>query len=121
VVLSALARVPIVVILGFPLTSILAFEAVLGTAAAFHHSNLKLPRGLERALSRLIITPSIHWVHHRRVQRDTDSNYGTIFSFWDRLFGSRRATVRAPDMEIGVEGHSERSFGRLLLVPFRWR
>ncbi|MEQ8800603.1 MAG: sterol desaturase family protein, partial [Haliea sp.] len=118
VVLSALARVPVVVILGFPVTSVLAFEAALGAASAFHHSNLKLPRALERALSRVIITPSIHWVHHHRVRRDTDSNYGTIFSFWDRLFGSRSRTARTSDMEIGVEGRPERDFARLLWVPF---
>ena len=66
--------------------SIVAFETLLLVATIFHHSNLRLPRRLEAALARLVITPSIHWVHHHRRQIDTDSNYGTVFSFWDRLF-----------------------------------
>ena len=67
----------------------------------------------------MIITPSLHWVHHHAVQADTDSNYGTVFSFWDPLFGSRSATARRPDMAIGVEGRAERPLGRLLIRPFR--
>ncbi len=118
VLLSALARAGVIVLVGFPLSSILVFEALVLLAAIFHHSNLALPRGLERALSKLFITPSIHWVHHHAVRRDTDSNYGTIFSFWDPLFGTRSATQRTMDMEIGVEGRAERPVLRLLARPF---
>ena len=44
-------------------------------------------------------------IHRRRI--DTDSNYGTVFSFWDRLFASRSRARRSPEMEIGVEGAEE--------------
>ncbi len=118
VVLSALARALIILLLGFPLSSILVFEALVLLAAIFHHSNLALPPGLERALSKVIITPSIHWVHHHAVRRDTDSNYGTVFSFWDPLFGTRSPTKRTPDMEIGVEDRRERPVWALLARPF---
>jgi sterol desaturase/sphingolipid hydroxylase (fatty acid hydroxylase superfamily) len=57
-------------------------------------------------------------VHHHARQRDTDSNYGTVFSFWDRLFASRSPTRRDPGMEIGVQGHEERSLAQLVLRPF---
>jgi sterol desaturase/sphingolipid hydroxylase (fatty acid hydroxylase superfamily) len=66
----------------------------------------------------VVITPSIHWVHHHAIRADTDSNYGTIFSFWDRLFRSRSATERFTDMKIGVERMRDRSFLRLLVAPF---
>ena len=59
-------------------------------SAIFHHSDARLPPRLERALARVIITPSIHWVHHHAMRADTDSNYGTIFSFWDPLFRSQQ-------------------------------
>jgi len=118
VLLSALARAGAIYLLGFPFGSILAFETLLLMATLFHHSNLRLPAGLERALSLLIITPSIHWVHHHARQSDTDSNYGTIFSFWDRLFASRSPTRRTPDMEIGVEGRPEQLLARLFVRPF---
>ncbi len=118
VLLSALARAGVIVLVGFPLSSILVFEALVLLAAIFHHSNLALPAGLERWLSKVIITPSIHWVHHHAVRRDTDSNYGTIFSFWDPLFGTRSPTARTKDMPIGVEGQAERPALRLLARPF---
>ncbi len=118
VLLSALARAGVIYLLGFPIGSIVAFETLVLMATLFHHSNLRLPAGLEGALSRLIITPSIHWVHHHARQSDTDSNYGTIFSFWDPLFSSRSPTRRTPHMEIGVEGRPEQPLARLALRPF---
>jgi sterol desaturase/sphingolipid hydroxylase (fatty acid hydroxylase superfamily) len=104
VLISAAARAGAILLLGFPFLSIVAFETLLLIATIFHHSNLRLPPRLEAALASLVITPSIHWVHHHRRRIDTDSNYGTVFSFWDRLFASRSRARRSPEMEIGVEG-----------------
>ena len=121
VLLSAGFRALIVILLDVPVTSVLAFEAAVLMAAAFHHSNLRLPTGLERALSHLVITPSIHWIHHHAVRRDTDSNYGTILSLWDGLFGSRSGTQRTHDLPIGVEQAHDVGLVRLLLKPFAVR
>ena len=119
VLLSALARAAMVIVLDIPFSSVVVFEVLLAIGTIFHHSNLRLPPRLERALSLVVITPSIHWVHHHAIQADTDSNYGTLFSFWDRLFGSRSATRRTPEMTIGVEGRQERRLVELLIRPFR--
>lgn len=119
VLLSALARAAVVLALGFPFSSVLVFEALVLIAAIFHHSNLRLPAGLESTLAKLIITPSLHWVHHHARRRDTDSNYGTLFSFWDRLFASRSPKPRDLAMPIGVEGRAEESLTALLLHPLR--
>jgi sterol desaturase/sphingolipid hydroxylase (fatty acid hydroxylase superfamily) len=119
VLLSALARAAAIVALGIPLVSVLAFEALLLVATIFHHSNLRLPPRLERALAAIVVTPSIHWVHHHAVRRDTDTNYATILSLWDPLFRSRSAMRRAPDMKIGVEGQGEESLVALFTRPFR--
>ena len=69
-------------------------------------------------MSIAVITPGIHWVHHHAARVDTDSNYGTLFSFWDRLFRTRSPTRRTPTMMIGVEGESERALPTLLARPF---
>jgi len=119
VVLSALIRTVPIILLGIPLGSVVAFEALVFVAALFHHSNVRLPMRFERALSWLIVTPSIHWVHHHAVRRDTDSNYATVLSVWDRVFHSRSATPRTSGMEIGTEGAAEETLPRLLLRPFR--
>ncbi len=120
VVLSAIMRGLYVGLMDIPLTSVLVFEAVVLLCSIFHHSNARLPSGVERALSMVIITPGIHWVHHHAVRKDTDSNYGTLFSFWDRLFGSRSKTTRWAEMPIGLEGEAtDKSLVGLLLAPLQ--
>jgi sterol desaturase/sphingolipid hydroxylase (fatty acid hydroxylase superfamily) len=119
VLLSAAARAATIVLLGLPVVSVIVFEALVLGAAIFHHSNVALPPALETALSRIVVTPSIHWVHHHRDRRDTDSNYATVLSLWDRLFASRSPTPRRAGMPIGVEGREEMALPQLLVVPFR--
>lgn len=103
VLLSAGVRAVAIVVFDIPLLSVLTFEAVVLAASMFQHSNLRLPQRLERALASVIITPSLHWLHHHAIRRDTDSTYGTFFSFWDRLFGSVATGTRTPDMTIGLD------------------
>ena len=117
VVLSAALRLIPISLLAIPLTSVVVYETVLLASALFHHSNIRLPAGLERALSRIIVTPSIHWVHHHAIRADTDSNYASFLSIWDRVFGSRSETRRTSDMKIGAEGVEDLSFIGLLLSP----
>ena len=73
---------------------------------------------LGRGLAWLVITPSLHWVHHHAIRADTDSTYGTIFSFWDRLFQSTSRSVRHEGQKIGVEGRREAELLALLWRPF---
>lgn len=118
VVLSSLVRALVIFLLGVPLASVIAFETVLAVVSMFQHSNVRLPRWLERPLSYVIVTPSIHWVHHHALRQDTDSNYATVLSVWDRVFNSRSATDRTPAMPIGVEGLGDRGLLELLKRPF---
>ncbi|MEZ5530155.1 MAG: sterol desaturase family protein [Porticoccaceae bacterium] len=119
VILSAMVRALFVFCFAVPITSVILFESLILILTGFHHSNIRLPRRLEQGLSLVIVTPSIHWVHHHAVQRDTDSNYCAIFSIWDRLFGSRSASHRAPDMVIGLDHQRDKSLPGLLAAPFR--
>ncbi len=121
VILSSLVRATVIYLLDVPLTSVIVFETAILFGAIFHHSNLKLPPVLERALSKIIVTPSIHWVHHHAIRRDTDSNYATVLSLWDRLFATRSPTERWAEMPIGVERRRDEGLFGLLLRPFRRR
>jgi sterol desaturase/sphingolipid hydroxylase (fatty acid hydroxylase superfamily) len=110
-----------------PLTFIvffIAFEA----ATCFHHSNWRLPIRLERVLNLVIVTPRMHGIHHSIVQRETNSNWGTIFCWWDKLHGTLRRDVPQDDITIGVAAYRdecELTLGKLLALPFRkqreWR
>lgn len=119
ILISAAMRLIPALAFGINAATLLLFEAILMANAVFHHSNIRLPARFERALSLLIVTPSIHWMHHHKKQVDTDSNYTAVLSVWDRAFGSANLKPRRIGMEIGVEGERERSFGKLLVYPFR--
>ncbi len=118
VTLSALLRSLPIVLLAMPLTHVVLFEMILLSSALFHHSNLRLPQKVERALSAFIVTPSIHFVHHHAVSADTNSNYAAVLSVWDRVFRTRSATTRTPAMKLGVAGAADRSLAKLILAPF---
>ena len=118
VIFSAMARIPIVWIMGMPLVSVIIFETLVLMMSGFQHSNLRLPVRFEQRMSKVFITPSIHWVHHHVLRSDTNSNYVTLFSFWDRLFGSRSNSRRELDMAIGLDDSRETSLIGLLASPF---
>ncbi|ADM10678.1 possible sterol desaturase [Parvularcula bermudensis HTCC2503] len=117
VILSALARGAVIFLLDIQLISVLIFDALVLIFAAFHHANVALPGGLERGLRVCVVTPSHHWVHHHRRRADTDSNYGTVLTLWDRIFASFSTTERTPSMPIGTEGRREKSFVGLIARP----
>ena len=121
VILSSLVRAAVIFILAMPLYSVVVFEVIVTLSALFHHSNLRMPHILEKAIARVVVTPSLHWVHHHAKREDTDSNYATVLSIWDRLFSSRSKTNRHVDMQIGVEGLRDQALLTLILRPFSRR
>lgn len=118
VFLSSLVRAAVIFAMAIPLSSVVVFETIVAVATIFHHSNLRLPASLERPLSYLVVTPSIHWVHHHALRSDTDSNYSTFLALWDIVFGSRSKTVRNTEMPIGVEGKRDEGLAALIMRPF---
>jgi sterol desaturase/sphingolipid hydroxylase (fatty acid hydroxylase superfamily) len=83
------------------------------------HSNCRLPEKLDKYLSYLIITPNMHHVHHHYQEPYTDSNYGDLFSIWDRAFGT--FTYLPPDEVVfGLDKTQDRTlkFKDLIKLPF---
>lgn len=119
VILSALVRAVVILSLGMPLLSVIVFETLVLVNSAFHHSNIRLPITLEKRLSLVIVTPSIHWLHHHVERRDTDSNYATLFSFWDRMFASRSKNKRTLGMAIGLDNTDDLGLIQLITSPMR--
>jgi sterol desaturase/sphingolipid hydroxylase (fatty acid hydroxylase superfamily) len=122
IVLSVPFRVAIVALFGISPATLVIYELVFESAVFFHHSNSRLPLRLERILNRVIVTPRMHGAHHSIVRRETDSNWGTIFSIWDRLHRTLRIDVPQEKLTIGVPGwrdDHELTLGKLWLMPFR--
>ena len=88
ILFSSLLRVPLLALSGIQLWQVVLYEAVLFAVVQFQHANVALPRPLDEALRVFIVTPAMHKIHHSRVPRETDSNYASLFSFWDRIFGT---------------------------------
>lgn len=69
----------------------------------FHHSNLRLPDGVDEALSTVITTPKMHGIHHSEREDEMDSNWSAGFSLWDRLHGTFRVDVPQHEIRVGVD------------------
>lgn len=122
IVLSMAIKLALVAGLGAPPVAVLVFEVVLNATSLFNHGNVGLGRadGVVRAL---FVTPDMHRVHHSAIRKETDSNFGFNFSFWDRLCGTYRAQPAAGHtaMTIGLERFRdgrELWLDRMLVQPF---
>lgn len=120
--LSVLARLPVAWALGMGIEHLVLYESILFPVVVFHHSNVGLPVRLERVLRMLIVTPPIHRVHHSPLRIETDSNFGSVLTVWDRLARSLRAPSHAVP-RFGLDQLADRSWHSpvgLLSTPFRW-
>jgi sterol desaturase/sphingolipid hydroxylase (fatty acid hydroxylase superfamily) len=121
----AAINVVLVAALSLPLAGIVVHALIGFALATFHHANIRLFPWLERGLAPLVITPEFHYPHHHALRRDTDSNYGFIFPWWDHLFGTYNARRRTQDWRMGIEYSADLSCLGLLAEPFRriplWR
>lgn len=106
ILLSSLANLVVFVLLGMTVEVFIAYKAAMIAVILFHHSNVDIPRRLDPMFWLVLVPPSMHRVHHSERRDETDSNYGTLFSVWDRLFGSfrRRADQHAIRFGIGRFG-----------------
>jgi sterol desaturase/sphingolipid hydroxylase (fatty acid hydroxylase superfamily) len=120
--LSVGTRALQITIIGVGPMLVLAWEAVELAATAFHHSNLRLPIRLERALNRVLVTPRMHGIHHSIVERETNSNWSVVFSWWDQAHRTVRLNVPQEAITIGVPAYRDEAELRvvsLLLMPLR--
>lgn len=77
-----------ILVSGAPMYAVLLFQTALVFITGFTHANISLPAWLDRSLSWILVSPNMHKVHHHWKQPYTDSNYGAVFSIWDRILGT---------------------------------
>jgi len=111
-----------VVITGAPLWLVFFYQSLSVLLSQFNHANISLPRWLDRAISWVIVSPDMHKVHHHYTQPLTDTNYGNIFSLWDRLFGTFAYVPDMNTLHYGIDTHPSEEehnrIGKLLKMPF---
>lgn len=119
---SAIFRVAQIVLIAPVAWMYLIYELAFQLNTMFHHSNVKLPLRLEQIMNRVLVTPRMHGIHHSNFRLETDSNYSTVFSWWDRLHRSLRLNIAQRDIRVGVPGYSLPKDNQplcLLSLPFR--
>jgi sterol desaturase/sphingolipid hydroxylase (fatty acid hydroxylase superfamily) len=111
-----------VVLVGAPMWMVFLYQSASVVLSQFNHANVTLPVTIDKMLSYFIVSPDMHKVHHHYVLPHTDSNYGNIFSIWDRLFGTF-STIKREDIVYGIDTHMEvdknNSVINLLKIPFQ--
>jgi sterol desaturase/sphingolipid hydroxylase (fatty acid hydroxylase superfamily) len=107
---------------GAPWWIIMMYQSMSAALSQFNHANIEFPKNLDKALSWILVTPGMHRIHHHYTLPYTDSNYGNIFSVWDRLFGTYRyidneKLIYGIDTHMKPEEHSD--IINLLKIPFQ--
>jgi len=111
-----------VFIVGTPIAIVFLYQSLSIVSTQFTHANIKLPKKVDGILSYVLVSPDMHKVHHHHVLPYTDSNYGNIFSIWDRIFGTfmkldREKLVYGVDVFPNEVKNSH--IGELLKQPFQ--
>ena len=116
--INNLLKFSVIALLNIPLAHFAIYETLAMFSALFHHSNLQLPRPVQKVVGFVFTTPQFHWVHHHDTQPNTDSNYGFILVCWDAMFGSYNKAIRTPEWRIGLDYSVDLPFFELLWTPF---
>ncbi len=110
-----------VFLIGAPVGIIMLYQSLSVVLSQFNHANISLPTKLDNIISLVIVSPNMHKVHHHYVLPYTDTNYGNIFSIWDRLFGTF-SKIEKKDLVYGVDTYpdvdSNAKISTLLKLPF---
>lgn len=118
---SAICRLPVIVLLGVEMPALLLHETLLVLMTQFHHSTLRLGRW-DHWLQKLVVTPGMHRVHHSPVREQTNSNYSSFLTIWDRLFFTFSAssdTAQQPPLGLNEFRSDEwQSVSGMLRTPF---
>ena len=119
--LSVLYRMLQIRLLGAGELSISLWQLLLFPSIFFHNSNLALTEAQDRLLSRLVVTPRMHGIHHSDYQKETDSNWSSILSVWDLLHGTFREDIPQQSIRLGVpawQNLEDVALERVILMPF---
>ncbi len=110
-----------VLIIGAPIGIILLYQSLSVIFSQFNHANIRIPKKIDTVLSYFIVSPDMHKVHHHLKLPYTDSNYGNIFSIWDRVLGTF-LKMKNQDIIYGIDTYpdvdSNSKIGKLLRLPF---
>lgn len=111
-----------IILVGSPMWMVFLYQTISVVSTQFTHANIALPKKIDVFLSYFIVSPNMHKVHHHYKLPYTDSNYGNIFSVWDRIFGTFTYLAKE-DIVYGIDTHmrpeENNKLNNLLKIPFQ--
>jgi sterol desaturase/sphingolipid hydroxylase (fatty acid hydroxylase superfamily) len=119
--LATVWRAGQVVLIGVSPRALSAWQTLTLIEILFHHSDVELPAQVDRWLSRLVVTPRLHGIHHSAREGETNSNWSSGLTVWDWLHGTLRSDVPQEEITIGVPAYrrpEEVTLPRVLALPF---
>ena len=122
ITLSSLFGMIQISLIGISPWAFAVYQLAFQLEVLFHHSNLRLPIHFERLLNKVLVTPRMHGIHHSQVQRENNSNFGTVFPWWDRLHRTLGLNIPQSEILIGIPGYSlpgDNTVPNALLMPFQ--
>ena len=108
-------------LVGIPAQAVLIQRLLQTSFGIIEHSNIRLPRAVDRLLSTVLVTPNLHKIHHSRLLAETNSNYANVLTLWDRLLGTFTPSDHAYTVVYGLDDADPdrlTSFPALLAMPF---
>lgn len=112
-----------VFLIGVPIGIVMLYQSISVLFAHITHANINMPPKVDRVLSYIFVTPNMHKVHHHYTQPLTDTNYGNIFSIWDRIFGTHAHVEDLTQLTYGIDTHMDPHendrVSNLLKIPFQ--
>jgi sterol desaturase/sphingolipid hydroxylase (fatty acid hydroxylase superfamily) len=91
-----------IMLLGIPAEAVILFEILLNGFAIFNHANIRLPEKLEKAARYVVVTQTLHRIHHSQIMAESNTNFGFSIIWWDRLFGTYTCYASKPDNQIDI-------------------
>ena len=102
IISSSIPKLALIWWLGIAGNSVLIYELVFTVVVALHHSNLRIPASIDRLLAYVILTPNYHRIHHSQIVAETNSNYSSVFIWWDRIFGTYHPRPDIANIQLGI-------------------
>jgi sterol desaturase/sphingolipid hydroxylase (fatty acid hydroxylase superfamily) len=110
-----------ILVAGAPFGVVMLYQSLSALLSQFNHANIVLPKWIDYGMSWFIVSPNMHKVHHHYTQPLTDTNYGNIFSIWDRLLKTF-TKQESSQLVYGVDTHldpKENNLKNLFEIPFQ--
>ncbi len=111
-----------VFLVGTPIAIVMIYQSLSVVFAQLTHANIKLPKRIDKMISYFLVSPDMHKIHHHYRLPYTDSNYGNIFSIWDRLLGTYKYLDREKlvyGVDVFPDEQKNSSIVELLKQPFQ--